>query len=98
MTNAVRRNLPARASGSNRGQCREEKEAVVDLSELALAGVSSWKMMKCTAERRAPLRHPLDDVMGARLDSAASFQTLLDGTAPILALAPMQEVTDLPFW
>jgi tRNA-dihydrouridine synthase len=26
------------------------------------------------------------------------FQTLLDGPAPILALAPMQDVTDLPFW
>jgi nifR3 family TIM-barrel protein len=32
------------------------------------------------------------------LHSANSLQTLLDGTAPILALAPMQEVTDLPFW
>ena len=36
--------------------------------------------------------------MGARLEPAASLQTLLDGPAPILALAPMQEVTDLPFW
>jgi tRNA-dihydrouridine synthase B len=26
------------------------------------------------------------------------FQTLLSGTAPVLALAPMQGVTDLPFW
>lgn len=26
------------------------------------------------------------------------FQELLDGPAPILALAPMQDVTDLPFW
>ena len=32
------------------------------------------------------------------VDCASSFQTLLDGTEPILALAPMQEVTDLPFW
>jgi len=32
------------------------------------------------------------------LEPASSFQSLLDGTAPILALAPMQEVTDLPFW
>ena len=36
--------------------------------------------------------------MAAHLDSAASLQTLLDRPAPILALAPMQEVTDLPFW
>jgi len=26
------------------------------------------------------------------------FQQILDGTEPILALAPMQDVTDLPFW
>src|SRR5260221_2518851 len=26
------------------------------------------------------------------------FQRLLDGTEPILALAPMQDVTDQPFW
>ena len=36
--------------------------------------------------------------MAAHLDSAASLQALLDRPAPILALAPMQEVTDLPFW
>jgi tRNA-dihydrouridine synthase B len=29
---------------------------------------------------------------------AAQFQQLLDGPGPILALAPMQDVTDLPFW
>src|SRR5579859_1014349 len=28
----------------------------------------------------------------------AAFDTLLAGPAPILALAPMQDVTDLPFW
>jgi nifR3 family TIM-barrel protein len=28
----------------------------------------------------------------------AQFQVLLDGPDPILALAPMQDVTDLPFW
>jgi tRNA-dihydrouridine synthase len=28
----------------------------------------------------------------------AEFQRLLDGSEPILALAPMQDVTDLPFW
>jgi tRNA-dihydrouridine synthase B len=28
----------------------------------------------------------------------AQFQQLLDGPRPILALAPMQDVTDLPFW
>jgi tRNA-dihydrouridine synthase B len=28
----------------------------------------------------------------------AQFQQLLDGPDPILALAPMQDVTDLPFW
>lgn len=32
------------------------------------------------------------------LDSATQLQTLLDGTEPLLALAPMQAVTDLPFW
>src|SRR5258705_13231805 len=26
------------------------------------------------------------------------FNALLAGTAPLLALAPMQDVTDLPFW
>src|SRR5277367_2364173 len=26
------------------------------------------------------------------------FQQLLSGSAPILALAPMQDVTDFPFW
>ncbi len=36
--------------------------------------------------------------MGARLEPVTSLQNLLDGPAPILALAPMQEVTDLPFW
>ena len=36
--------------------------------------------------------------MAAYLDSVESLQTLLDRPAPILALAPMQEVTDLPFW
>jgi tRNA-dihydrouridine synthase B len=28
----------------------------------------------------------------------AQFQQLLDGPDPVLALAPMQDVTDLPFW
>jgi tRNA-dihydrouridine synthase B len=32
------------------------------------------------------------------MNSAAQFDDLLAGTAPILALAPMQDVTDLPFW
>jgi tRNA-dihydrouridine synthase len=32
------------------------------------------------------------------LESARTLEPLLAGTAPILALAPMQEVTDLPFW
>ena len=36
--------------------------------------------------------------MAVCLEPAASLQTLLDRPAPILALAPMQEVTDLPFW
>ncbi len=36
----------------------------------------------------------------ASSDSEArrAFQTLFGGTAPVLALAPMQGVTDLPFW
>jgi len=51
-----------------------------------------------SVQRRAPLRHPPDAVNAARLEPAASLQTLLDRPAPILALAPMQEVTDLPFW
>ncbi len=32
------------------------------------------------------------------MEPAAAFQKLLEGSSPILALAPMQEVTDLPFW
>ena len=28
----------------------------------------------------------------------AQFRSLLEGAAPVLALAPMQDVTDLPFW
>ena len=32
------------------------------------------------------------------MDNAASFSQLLASPAPILALAPMQDVTDLPFW
>jgi len=31
-------------------------------------------------------------------DFRAKFDGLLEGAAPILALAPMQDVTDLPFW
>ena len=32
------------------------------------------------------------------MSQSGQFQQLLDGTEPILALAPMQDVTDLPFW
>ena len=32
------------------------------------------------------------------MDNHAQFQQLLSGAQPILALAPMQDVTDLPFW
>src|SRR5256885_1001300 len=32
------------------------------------------------------------------MDLQLQFQQLLDNSAPILALAPMQDVTDLPFW
>src|SRR5882724_10493219 len=32
------------------------------------------------------------------MDNLSQFQQLLSGTQPILALAPMQDVTDLPFW
>src|ERR1700733_784349 len=32
------------------------------------------------------------------MDHKHQFQQLLSGSAPILALAPMQDVTDLPFW
>jgi tRNA-dihydrouridine synthase B len=32
------------------------------------------------------------------VDHHEQFASLLAGTAPILALAPMQDVTDLPFW
>jgi nifR3 family TIM-barrel protein len=32
------------------------------------------------------------------MSHTAQFQQLLDGPDPILALAPMQDVTDLPFW
>ena len=31
-------------------------------------------------------------------DARQTFQALFGGTAPVLALAPMQGVTDLPFW
>ena len=32
------------------------------------------------------------------MDNATQFQNLLNGSEPILALAPMQDVTDLAFW
>jgi tRNA-dihydrouridine synthase B len=32
------------------------------------------------------------------MSHTAQFQEMLDGGEPILALAPMQDVTDLPFW
>src|SRR5580704_13750322 len=32
------------------------------------------------------------------MDGRQTFQQLLDGAPPILALAPMQDVTDLAFW
>src|SRR5882672_11258341 len=32
------------------------------------------------------------------MTAAPDFQHLLSNPAPILALAPMQDVTDLPFW
>jgi tRNA-dihydrouridine synthase B len=32
------------------------------------------------------------------MDSREQFDSMLSGSAPILALAPMQDVTDLPFW
>jgi tRNA-dihydrouridine synthase B len=32
------------------------------------------------------------------MNNSMRFQQLLDGPDPILALAPMQDVTDLPFW
>jgi nifR3 family TIM-barrel protein len=35
---------------------------------------------------------------GGALDSHAALQTLLRGGEPLLVLAPMQDVTDLPFW
>lgn len=31
-------------------------------------------------------------------NGSTQFEELLNGTAPVLVLAPMQEVTDLPFW
>ena len=31
-------------------------------------------------------------------DGASGLRTLLAGPEPVLALAPMQDVTDLPFW
>src|SRR3974390_3198638 len=36
--------------------------------------------------------------VAAPLSPTAAFDALLRGPAPILALAPMQDVTDLPFW
>src|SRR5256885_12652159 len=35
---------------------------------------------------------------GATVNHHETFSALLAGPAPILALAPMQDVTDLPFW
>ncbi len=32
------------------------------------------------------------------MDFREQFDTMLNGPAPVLALAPMQDVTDLPFW
>ena len=32
------------------------------------------------------------------MDPLTTFENLLHGTEPVLALAPMQDVTDLPFW
>ena len=32
------------------------------------------------------------------MNHVATFENLLRGTEPVLALAPMQDVTDLPFW
>src|SRR5258708_3856117 len=32
------------------------------------------------------------------VDYRGTFQAMLTGTGPMLALAPMQDVTDLPFW
>jgi len=32
------------------------------------------------------------------MDSREQFDSMLSGSTPILALAPMQDVTDLPFW
>jgi tRNA-dihydrouridine synthase B len=34
----------------------------------------------------------------ARLSAGSEFEALFGGAAPVLALAPMQGVTDLPFW
>src|SRR6476619_579573 len=32
------------------------------------------------------------------MDQCVEFEAMMRGAAPILALAPMQDVTDLPFW
>ena len=32
------------------------------------------------------------------MDYRQQFDTMLGGEGPLLALAPMQDVTDLPFW
>ena len=50
--------------------------------------------------RSAPASLPaaLAAVQSMSLDPLAPFQNLLRSDAPILALAPMQDVTDLPFW
>jgi tRNA-dihydrouridine synthase B len=36
--------------------------------------------------------------MNCLSDPVATFDSLLAGPSPLLALAPMQDVTDLPFW
>src|SRR5580765_1445256 len=50
------------------------------------------------AHRRVFSRRPHARIQLRAVDCTSSFEALLLGTEPILALAPMQDVTDLPFW
>jgi len=48
-----------------------------------------------TAKKMAHVRYLPES---AALHPSPSFQSLLSSPEPLLALAPMQDVTDLPFW
>jgi tRNA-dihydrouridine synthase B len=54
------------------------------------------------ADPKSPLqlaaKQSRDSPEAAHLDGVSKFEALFGGATPVLALAPMQGVTDLPFW